>query len=262
MTDYSKFLEVALRAAKEGGQTALKHYGNVTVTNKHVDAAEFNPVTCADIEAEKVIIDIILREFPGHCIIGEECGSNKITSEYSWYVDPIDGTNNYSREVSNWGVMIGLCHHDEPVVNVIYTPISGDVFYAAKGSGAFKNTQKIEVSKIEKLNEAATECPGYLRGENRLAVIDFFKKFLPVIRSYRHFGASALAFPMLACGKLDLNLAKYYLLHDIVPGITLVREAGGVAIDFEGNEWNVKSKGVIVASTRKLALEALERLKH
>ena len=67
---------------------------------------------------------------------------------------------------------------------------------------------------------------------------------------------------MLACGKLDLNLAKYYLLHDIVPGITLVREAGGVAIDFEGNEWNVKSNGVIVASTRKLALEALERLKH
>ena len=262
MIDFSNFLNVALRAAKEGGDVALKYSEKIAVINKLTHVGEFNPVTHADLEAEKVICDLIRKEFPSHCIIGEESGSNELISDYSWHVDPIDGTNNYIRGILNWGVMIGLCFKGEPVVGVIYMPVTGDVFQAVKGKGAFKNNEKITVSTVDKLSEAATECPGYLRGENRARAVIFFKTFLPVVRSYRHFGASALAFPMLAMGKLDLNIAEYYQLHDIVPGVILVREAGGVAIDFNGNDWNMKSKGIIVASTRKLALAALEKVKE
>lgn len=261
MIDYSNFLEVALRAAKEGGRVALSHSSSIVVINKQTHVGEFNPVTHADLEAEKVICDLIKKEFPSHCIIGEEGGSNKLVSEFSWHVDPIDGTNNYIRGILNWGVMIGACHNGEPVVGVIYHPSSGVIFQAAKGKGAFKNEEKIRVSNVEKLSEACTECPGYLRGENRSRVVEFFKKFLPIVRSYRHFGASALAFPMLAEGKLDLNIEENYQLHDVVPGVALVKEAGGVAVDFEGKEWNINSKGIIVASTKQLALEALQRLK-
>lgn len=261
MMDYSNFLKVALNAAREGGKVALSYSDSIIVINKQTHVGEFNPVTHADLEAEKVICDLIKKEFPSHCIIGEESGSNKLVSEYSWHVDPIDGTNNYIRGILNWGVMIGVCHKGEPVVGVIYHPSSGVIFHAVKGKGAFKNDERIRVSNIENLSEACTECPGYLRGENRARAVDFFKKFLLVVRSYRHFGASALAFPMLAQGKLDLNIAEYYQLHDIVPGVALVKEAGGVAIDFEGNEWNINSKGIIVASTKQLALQALEKIK-
>lgn len=263
MEDYSKFLEVALKAAKAGSEVALSYYNKVIAVDKKTHLGEFNPVTEADLETEKVISEIIRKEFPLHCIIGEECGSNNLVNEYSWYVDPIDGTSNYARGIPNWGVMIGLCHNDVPVIGVIYLPITGEVFHAIKGKGAFKNFDKLRVSKVTTLSEAFIESPGQLRGENRQRIINFFEVFIPVVRNYRHFGAGAVMYPLLASGKVDLEVSEHCNLHDIVPGVILAREAGGVALNFKGEEWTANTNnGIIIASTRELALEALQRLKH
>ena len=146
------FLEIGLQAAK-AGEEVIRHYyeGNVKVTMKE----DYTPVTVADVETEKTIKDIILGAFPDHGFYGEETGKTNPDAEYTWLIDPIDGTKSFVRQYPFFSTQIALMHRDELIVGVSNGVMFNELAWASKGEGAFLNGQPIHVSDIAELRDAA-----------------------------------------------------------------------------------------------------------
>ncbi|HDI72919.1 MAG TPA: inositol monophosphatase, partial [Candidatus Altiarchaeales archaeon] len=125
----SKELEMAIRAAREAGNLLMKYYGRVTVGYKK----DGSIVTDADIKSEKVIKSILNREFPDYSFLGEESGMEDRSSEYTWLIDPLDGTTNYCIKNPFFNVSIALAYKEEPILGVVYYPFQDELFYAEKG---------------------------------------------------------------------------------------------------------------------------------
>ena len=143
-------LEAAVEAARAAGRVALKYYrGGFEVTIKPDDT----PVTEADREAERVIVEILGRAFPEHGVLGEEFGSAG-SRESRWIIDLIDGTKNFVRRVPLWATLIALEEHGEITVGVVHNPVTGDLYTARRGAGAFLNGERLQVSGEGSLSRA------------------------------------------------------------------------------------------------------------
>src|SRR3954468_22638182 len=142
------YLEAAVEAAREAGQILLAEYARpVNITYK----GEVDLVTQADRRSEEAIVTRLHSRFPKHAIIAEEGGGQDNDSRWRWYVDPLDGTTNFAHGYPCFAVSIGLEEEGELVVGVINQPISGELFTAVKGKGAYLNNKRISVSKIDRL---------------------------------------------------------------------------------------------------------------
>src|SRR5882672_4643328 len=143
-------LAVAIEAARAAGEIALEYYRK----GFNVDLkADRSPVTQADREAERAIVEILTRTFPEHGILGEEFGGRGST-DTRWIVDPIDGTRNFVRRIPLWATLIALEEHGEITVGVIHVPPTGDLYTARRGGGAFLNGERLRVSEIDRLDQA------------------------------------------------------------------------------------------------------------
>src|SRR3989338_6546030 len=140
-----------LKAAKEASKIILRHYGNY-------GKLEFkNPrslLTKVDLLSDKKIKEIIGKKFPNHNFLTEESGSTKKNSEYTWIIDPIDGTTNFVEELGNFCVSIALAKKNEVIMGAVYNPCTKDMYFAEKGKGAFLNSKKIGVSNKKHLIES------------------------------------------------------------------------------------------------------------
>ena len=112
-----------------------------------------NLVTQTDIEADKLITKKIKESFPEHNIVSEELGSNNLSSDYTWYIDPIDGTNNFVHNYPSFAVSIGVFFKSKPLVGVVYDIPNNEKFFASKGGGSFSNDSPISVSDKDHFNE-------------------------------------------------------------------------------------------------------------
>ena len=138
------FLETAAAAAREAGalinEFAAKRIGFEL-------KGEYDLVTAADRAAEKLIVERLTSAFPTHSIVAEEGGGQQVSSEYCWYVDPLDGTTNFAHGFPVYNVSIGLEKAGELVAGVVYDPTRNELFSAERGSGAFLNGERIESRK-------------------------------------------------------------------------------------------------------------------
>ena len=141
------FKNIALKAATDAGEK-LRSLFNTDL--KHHKKGKNDIVTEADFAAEKIILDLIKKHFPSHNTISEEAGIEKNNSDYTWIIDPLDGTVNYTQGIEEYAVSIALSHNDKIIIGVIYRPESNEIFFAEKGKGAFKNNKKIIVSTDRK----------------------------------------------------------------------------------------------------------------
>src|SRR5262249_34895688 len=126
-------LDVAIAAAKAGGEVALRFFGSALEVERKIDDS---PVTVADREAETRIIDLLHDAFPAHGFLGEELGEHG-SQTTRWIIDPIDGTKNFVRKIPFFATLVALEESGEVTTGVIYAPASGDLLYAQKGCGAF-----------------------------------------------------------------------------------------------------------------------------
>ena len=102
-----------------------------------------NLVTQTDIEADKLISTKIKETFPEHNIVSEELGSNNLHSDYTWYIDPIDGTNNFVHNYPSFAVSIGIFYKDNPFAGVVYDIPNSEKYYALKNQGSYCNDSQI-----------------------------------------------------------------------------------------------------------------------
>lgn len=231
MTD-SKFLQVAKEAAIEAGKIVKGYYqSKLTLHGKgHVN----NFATQADLESEAKVIEIIKANFPDHNIIAEESGTQDNGSEYSWAIDPIDGTIPFVDGLPFFGISIGLLKNDQPFLGVINMVAKDELFWAEEGKGAFKNGKKIQTRKENRLEMSTLALEwGHSARQWRIE-----KHFIPIIENVRYayvFGSAVQSLTAIAEGKLDGSLIRAYV-WDFAAGAILVKEAGGKFTDPKGDK--------------------------
>lgn len=196
-----------------------------------------NPVTKADMKSQEVITSLIERNFPQDSIVSEENLNILKSSHRLWFIDPLDGTVNFSHSFNHFSVSIAFIFEGEVKVGVIYDPCKKELFWAQKGKGSFLNSKRIYVSKIKKLSDSLLATGfAYDRAEKAEFYCKFYSEFMKRSHDIRRCGAASLDMAYVACGRLDgyweFNLKPW----DIAAGKLIVEEAGGRVSDFSGSD--------------------------
>lgn len=255
----SKFLKVAKQAALEAGKIIQKYSGKKhKLILKDGDSSNF--ATRADLEAEEKIVEILTKNFPDHNIIAEEKTKINKNSNYTWIIDPLDGTVSYVRGLPYVAVLIGLLKDKEPILGVIYQVQTKDLYWAEEGKGAYLNGKLLHVSKN---NSLSTGAVGMDLGHRNARVQKFDHYVLPLFKKIGYLYSTGSSIPMgsVAKGTLDAYIAEAWI-WDFVAGAVIVKEAGGKVTDFEGNEpdWT-KDRLSLILSNGLIHDQILEALK-
>lgn len=221
------------------------------------NAALFDPVTDADRGAEQVMRSMIAAKFPDHGIAGEEFGEIAGISQYSWSLDPIDGTRSYICGLPTWTTLIALLIHGEPALGMIDAPRLAER-YIGNGIASWCETAAtktdLRCSGCTSLAEArlSTTDPFLFRGRDAEA----FAELQDRARTTRY-GLDAYAYARLAAGTLDLVVECGLKPHDYNALIPVVRGAGGVFGDWHGGQ-DFARGNVIAAATPSLYKTAVQ----
>jgi myo-inositol-1(or 4)-monophosphatase len=227
-------IEIAIEAAREAGRILQDYRGRSYEVKTKYDQ-QFNLVTEADKASERAIIDVILRYYPEHQILGEEGGAVATRSEYKWIIDPLDGTTNFTHAFPIYSVSIAVEYRGEVVAGVVFDPTADELFHAERGSGAYLNDTRLHVSRVEELSRAmlVTGFP-YNVQENPNWCHERFIAFLMHAQAVRRLGSAALDCAYVAAGRLDGYWEVALQPWDKAAGQLLVTEAGGRISNFEG----------------------------
>jgi myo-inositol-1(or 4)-monophosphatase len=193
-----------------------------------------NLVSYVDQESEKKIVAALTKMLPGAGFIGEEGTAIKGSNEYTWIIDPLDGTTNFTHGLPPYAISIGLARNNVVELGVIYEVNLAECFHATP-DGAFMNQKPIHVSPINNLSEAllATGFP-YYSFEKMTAYLDIIKTFLDKTHGIRRLGSAATDLAYVACGRLE-GFFEYNLnAWDVAAGTFIVQMAGGITTDFRG----------------------------
>jgi len=231
-TEISKRYQFLLRFIKPIGDALLKKAQ--TPFNVYHKATD-DYVTSFDLEVNNKYIKLIKQNFPENVIYSEEGDYKNIGKEFTWIIDPIDGTNMFIHKLPIWTTTIAILYKQLVVASAVYYPFTKELFHVQKGAGAFLNNQQIHVGTCKDLKKAffISTCsirkkfPGYF---------PVFTKITKIAERIRIIGVSSLELCYVACGRVDLNLAYGLDIYDAIPGLLMVQEAGGKVKDWLGNE--------------------------
>ncbi len=236
-----KFLNAAIAASKLGAMEVMKRFRKrYSVRYKERD----DVVTEADLASEKAITRFLLKKFPSHSINSEEAGKTANSSDYCWYLDPIDGTNNFFTGLPLFGVSVGLYKDKEPLAGALCFPTLNEVYWAEKGKGAYCNGKRIHVSKRSKLHEALV----LLDDPYDIRVFKGKEEVTKKIFHMRVAGAAIFSYAMVARGAADVCMHVWIKKHDVAAGALIVQEAGGMNTAFSGKKWSLDSGSIICSN--------------
>lgn len=239
-------LEVAVEAAVAAGRLLLQHYS----WEKKIEykAGRANIVTDVDLLADKAILEALQAEYPDHNILSEESAETARGSSYTWIIDPIDGTNNYTFGIPLFCVTLALAHDGEVLLGVTYDPLREELFYAIEGMGAFLNGNPISASRRASVKASLIGCDlGYISEAGR-QMIDIIRGLWPDLHGFRVMGSAALGLAYVACGRLDLYVHPWLYPWDIAGGILMVNESGGKITDWKDQPATIHSQRIIASN--------------
>lgn len=230
---YSEFLNKILEVA---AQIAVEKFGNVTPQTKPGDNNQV--LTEADLAIGEYVIKEIEQEYPDYNIIDEEAGAIRKQSNFTWVVDPIEGTSNFASGSSDYGIMVGLLDNATPIAGGIIVPSQGTIYVAEKGQGATKNGKPIHITNETKLLsklvsygiDGYQDEPERTRQESRLVA-----EIVLSIRNLRNAGCEAIDSMRVAEGVYGGRINMTSKIWDNVAPQIIVEEAGGLWTDIDGN---------------------------
>ncbi len=232
-------LETAVLAAREAGRIIRKIYeGEFEVSYKDKEADD--PVTLADRESDRKIKEILLKAFPEDGWLSEETldSDDRLTKEWVWIVDPMDGTREFVQHIPEFAVSIGLVQNGEPVLGVILNPVTEELFTSVKGGGAFLNSQKIRVNEVSSIRKIRLLVSRTYTKKGKLDWLrSYFENFVPL-------GSIAYKMAAVAQGRGDAVVSFHPQYEwDVCAGDILIREAGGVFLLPTGEPIRYNQKG-------------------
>jgi myo-inositol-1(or 4)-monophosphatase len=253
-------LTTAVKAARKAGSIITR--ASFDVDKLTIRAKRQNDfVSEVDHAAEEAIISTLRDAYPSHGFLAEESGESDVKAEYVWVIDPLDGTTNFLHGFPQYCVSIGLLHKGKLHNAVVFDPNRNELFTATKGAGAFLNDRRIRVSKTDKLQDAllGTGFP-FREMDNLDEYLKGMRKLMQTCSGIRRPGAAALDLAWVAAGRTDgfweIGLSPW----DMCAGALLVREAGGLVGDFDGEDRFMES-GRIVATNARLFSAMLKAIK-
>jgi len=244
-------LEVATQAARKAGKILLAHFHSEKEI-KH--KGKGNLVTDADILSEKLIVELLKREYPACNILSEEASSTTRVTGYTWIVDPLDGTNNYVFGIPFFCTSIALVKDEDILLGVTYDPLRDELFRAEKGRGAYLNDSAIHVSRESSLQASLVGLDLGYSAEQSKKMLDIAAELLDHVHCLRIMGSASLGLAYVACGRVNLYFHRFVYPWDIASGLLLIREAGGKVTDWQGKPASFHTKEII-ASNRELHQE-------
>lgn len=182
--------------------------------------------------SERIVTAIIASTFPDDAVVSEGWTVRE-GSGRRWVVDPLDGTGNFAHGNPSFAVAVALVEDGEPVVGVVYSPVTGDLFHAVRGSGAYRNESRIEPTDRESLDESMLLSGYDPTGE-------FLKRFYRRARGVRRLGSASLQLCYVAAGSADAHWEYDTYPWDVAAGVCILREAGGTATDADGTEYQLQ----------------------
>jgi histidinol-phosphatase len=251
MARWERELEVATRAARAAGETALAYFNkNPRVTWKPDDS----PVSEADHAADRVLVDALHAAFPDDAILTEESGEAAGASGRRWIVDPIDGTRPFLRGIPDWSNLVALEAEGDIVVGILNLPAHGDLYAAARGLGTTKNGTPVRIADPPPLDQCVVTL-GQLSNGHRMLGATRFQALLDAVGLARGYG-DARGPAMVLSGFVDACLEFDVSLWDLAPFPVLFEEAGARYTDLDGvRRWPQRSGLAAHPSLHPLLLE-------
>ena len=238
LSELQQRLDLAITAATQAGRHTLQYFraSNLTIETK----PDRSPVTRADKESEQILRAYLAQHFPQDTIVGEEFGTQHGTSDYRWYLDPIDGTHSFIRGVPLFGVMMGLEHKDEAAAGVIVFPALNEIVYAAKGLGAWWSDslnpikpKEAHVTQVSNLSDACLSTTS-TRSFNRIGKSDQFQKLSYSVDVHRGL-PDCYGHYLVTTGRAEIMIDPFMNVWDSAPLQTIIEEAGGKFTDLQNN---------------------------
>src|SRR6185436_19919828 len=250
--------DFALELAHTAGGIAQAHFRRpVTVENK--SATAFDPVASADRAIERVLRTAIDARYPDHGIVAEEEGERAADSEYTWFIDPIDGTRSFMTGSPLWGTLVGLTRAGVPLFGLLCQPVLEEIFFGGPSGAWLIKPERRDRLKVRRATELAgamltSTHPEMFSDTERRAFESLAKRYL-----LHRFGGDCYNYAMLAAGFVDLVVESQLKPFDIVPLIPILEGAGAVVTDWQGKR-PMSGGAVVAAATAELHAAVLEVL--
>ena len=254
-------LNVATNAAREAGKIITQHItqlDRVKVSKKTNTQNRVELVSEIDLLAERTVIHHLETAHPDYNIVSEEAGDLGRESDFTWIIDPLDGTQNFLHGHPHCCVSIALQHKSDVVAAVVYDALRNELFTARNGGGAQLDGRRIRVSDNTRLSDSLL-CTGFpfRQGKETKLWLKTFAALMPRAQSVHRTGSSVLDLAYVACGRYD-GFWEFGLQDwDIAAGSLLVKEAGGLITDYSGDVDVFKSGNIIAGNPR-----VHEKLQH
>ncbi|MGZ9584519.1 inositol monophosphatase family protein [Paenibacillus marinisediminis] len=235
--------ESAIRQTGRIVRDKFDNFSELMVKDRYGDV-----VTEADHMAEAWIVNQIQRVFPTHQIHSEEIGNIGSESDWLWMIDPLDGTNNFAIGLPVFTISITLMYRKEPVMGMVYEPLTDRLFASVYGEGAACNNQPMKVKRSVDLFRGNV---GWIQGHqvrNDAKAVQLRQHIDVSFKRMLRLWAPTLQWCMLAKGDIDGIILYNSEGDDLYSGILMVKEAGGIVIDFDGNPFTgMKAEPYIIA---------------
>lgn len=234
---------LAKRLAVEAGKQALTAFqGQLVASSLKKDRTV---VTDYDIRIESWLREKILAVYQDHGIFGEEAGMQEGSSDYVWYLDPIDGTTNFSMGNPMFGTMIAVTHNDVPVVSAVYQPVTGTLAVASVGNG-MDMAGKNYTASLTPLDTGTV----YIERGRISGALDRHARFISrehaTFRGWRRFGTMVGASNSMRSGSFTGLIVFGAPKHDLIANALLCQEAGYMVTDFTGKPWSIGASDLLV----------------
>ncbi len=250
-------LAIALKASIEAGKFLKNAYYGTYETHVQDDKSEFTPY---DQQAEHLAIDIIRTLEPNAVIMSEEVAPNQdISGGDFWVADGIDGTTNFSRKIPICNFTLAKAESGIIKLGVVYDFLNGDIYYALKDKGAYKNGEKISVNEKPFSESVISFAPlrywGRDKWDHEKEAVDAIRSAMDEVtdvsgRFHREFQSGGLELAWVSEGKLEGFASSWTSPWDLSAGVLLVQESGGIATNIYGEDWQPSFMGVIAGNQK------------
>ena len=245
--ELSQLSEIIRSVIRDCGAFILKERQSFTKSMVELKG-KADLVSYVDKETEKKLVKGLSEVLSESGFITEENTIDQTKKEYTWIIDPLDGTTNFVHGIPSFAVSVALMHDGEIVLGVVYEVNRDEYFEAWKGGGAFLNQQEINVSDVSSPEESlfSTGFP-----TDQFSNVDEFMQILRNLLSQSHgirrMGSAAADLAYVACGRLE-GFFEYNLKPwDVAAGALIVQEAGGIVTDFSGGSDYLFGREIVVA---------------
>lgn len=241
MEDTQDLLAFALDAVWQAGRLTLGYFQTGVAVERKADNT---PLTIADREAEQLLRRLIGERFPDHNIFGEEYGRSDTGSDYTWIIDPIDGTKSFVSGVPIYANLLALLDGERALLGIIHFPALNETVYATRGGGCYWNGRRARVSQVDKLEDAVLLASDL---NTFAARQETWQRLVQATYIQRTWG-DAYGYALVATGRADVMVDPIMALWDAAPLQVVLEEAGGSFTDWQGtptiyNEESVATNG-------------------